>query len=57
LETVLKLSLNGSNIVLECRTDSALIENVQYNLYARLGLKEAVVVGEFNDDFSNDFFV
>jgi len=57
LETVLKLSLNGNNIVLECRTDSVLIENVQYNLYARLGLKEAVVSGEFNDDFSNDFFV
>jgi len=57
LETVLKLSLNGNNIVLECRTDSTLIENVQYNLYARLGLKEAVVSGEFSDDFNNDFNV
>jgi len=57
LETVLKLSLNGSNIVLECRTDETLIQNVSYNIYARLGLKEAVVSGEFSDDFSNDFFV
>jgi len=57
-ETILKMSLNGSNIVLECRTDYPLIEeNIQYNLYAKLGVLTAAVVGEFSDDFSDDWNV
>ena len=55
-ESLLKLSLSGSNIVLECRTNKNQIQNVPYNLSARLGGKGVVILGDFNDDFSNDFF-
>lgn len=56
-ESLLKLSLNGSNIVLECRTNKNLIQAIPYNLSARLGGKGVVILGDFNDDFNNDFFV
>ena len=55
-ESLLKLSLSGSNIILECRTNKNQIQNVAYNLSARLGGKGVVILGDFNDDFSNDFF-
>ena len=55
-ESLLKLSLNGSDIVLECRTNKDQIQSIPYNISARLGGKGVVVLGDFNDDFSNDFF-
>ena len=56
-EALTKVSVVGSTVVLECRTDKTLIQNVNYTLSARLlGPATAVVVGDFNDDFSNDFF-
>ena len=55
-ESLLKLSLNGNNIVLECRTNKNQIEAIPYNLSARLGGKGVVILGDFNDDFNDDFF-
>ena len=55
-ESLLKLSLSGSNVVLECRTNKNQIQNINYSLSARLGGKGVVILGDFNDDFSNDFF-
>ena len=57
-EALTKVSVIGSTVVLECRTDKTLVENITYTLSARLlGPATAVIVGDFNDDFSNDFFV
>ena len=57
-EALTKVSVVGSTVVLECRTDKTLVENITYTLSARLlGPATAVIVGDFNDDFSNDFFV
>lgn len=56
-EPLTKVSLDGSDILLECRTDKTLIQNVKYTLSARLLGGGAVVLGDYNDDFSNDFFV
>ena len=55
-ESLLKLSLNGSDIVLECRTNKDQIQSIPYNISARLGGKGVIILGDFNDDFSNDFF-
>ena len=56
-EALTKVSVVGSDVVLECRTDKTLIENVNYTVSARLlGPAQSVIVGDFNDDFSNDFF-
>ena len=56
-EALTKVSVVGSDVVLECRTDKTLIENVNYTVSARLlGPAASVIVGDFNDDFSNDFF-
>lgn len=55
-EALTKVSVIGSTVVLECRTDKTLVENITYTLSARLlGPATAVIVGDFNDDFSNDF--
>jgi hypothetical protein len=57
-ESLTKVSVIGNTVVLECRTDKALVENINYTVSARLlGPATAVIVGDFNDDFSNDFFV
>ena len=56
-EALTKVSVVGSDVVLECRTDKTLIQNVNYTVSARLlGPAASVIVGDFNDDFSNDFF-
>jgi len=57
-EALTKVSVVGSTVVLECRTDKTLVENITYTLSARLlGPATAVIVGDYNDDYSNDFFV
>jgi hypothetical protein len=56
-ETLLKLSLDGNKIVLEGRTNKDLIQDIDYNISARLFSSSAVVVlGDFNNDFNLDFF-
>jgi len=55
-ENFLKLSLNGNNIVMECKTDFTKIQNIPYTISARLGQKGVIVLGDFNDDFNDDFF-
>ena len=56
-ESLTKVSVVGSDIVLECRTDKTLIQNVNYTVSARLFGPAEVLIGDYNDDFSNDFFV
>jgi len=55
-ETLLKLSLDGNKIVLEGRTNKDLIQDIDYNISARLFSSSAVVLGDFNNDFNLDFF-
>ena len=55
-ENFLKLSLNGNNIVMECKTDFTKIQNIPYTISARLGQKGEIILGDFNDDFNDDFF-
>ena len=55
-QTLLKLSLDGNNIVLEARTNKDLIQNIDYNISARLFSNTIpVVLGDFNNDFNLDF--
>ena len=55
-ETLLKLSLNGNNIVLEGRTNKDLIQDIDYNISARLFSNVIpIVLGDFNNDFNLDF--
>ena len=55
-ETLLKKSLNGNNIVLECRTNKQFTQDVKYNISAKLLSANApIVLGDYNNDFSPDF--
>jgi len=56
-ESLTKVSVVGSDVILECRTDKTLIQDVNYTVSARLFGPASVVIGDYNDDFSNDFFV
>ena len=55
-ESFLKKSVIGGNIVLEARTNKDLIQNIDYNISARLFSNTIpVVLGDFNNDFNLDF--
>jgi hypothetical protein len=59
-ESLLKMYIDGSKIVIEGRTDGALIEKGQrFTISGRLGKLEGTqpVLGDFNLDFNDDFFV
>ncbi len=56
-EPLTKVSVSGSSVILECRTDTRFIENVAYTISARLFGEGSVILGDYNDDFNNDFFV
>ena len=56
-ETLLKKSLNGNNIVLECRTNKQFTQDVKYNISGKLLSASApIVLGDFNNDFDEDFY-
>lgn len=59
-ESLLKISLEGSKIIFEGRVDGALIEKGQrFTISGRLGklVGTPPVLGDFNLDFNDDFFV
>lgn len=56
-EALTKVSVVGNDVILECRTDATLIQDTNYTVSARLIGEGTVIVGDFNDDFNNDFFV
>ncbi len=45
-----------SRIILMVSINKDQIENINYSLSARLGGGGIVTLGDFNDDFNNDFF-